>query len=262
MRTLACLFGLALLAAAQTREKNPFASSAGTAEGRKLYSFYCVFCHGMDGASGRGARLASTYRRHGTSDLELYRVIANGVPGTEMSAHLIPEDDVWKIVSFVRTLEASVNAKSNACAFEPESAARGRAIFGGKGGCLSCHSAMLEGRPQGSGRLGPDLSFIGATHSREHLRESLLDPSKEVSNRYKMLRITPVNGAPYQGLLLNEDEYTIHVIDTRESIRSARKSGVRRVERLAGSSMPAYSSWTAAELDDTVSFLCSLKGGR
>ncbi len=262
MRTLAGLLGLALLTAAQTRERNPFASAAGAAEGRRLYGFYCVFCHGMDGASGRGARLASSYRRRGTSDLELYRVIANGVPGTEMSAHLIPEDDVWKIVSFVRTLETSAAARSGACPSNPDSAARGRAIFLGKGACLTCHSAALDGTPLGSGRLGPDLSFIGATQSAGHLRESLIEPARQVSARYRRIRVTPASGAPYEGFLLNEDEYTIHLIDTRETIRSASKRDLRRIERPGGSSMPAYSSLTASELDDTVSFLCSLKGGR
>jgi putative heme-binding domain-containing protein len=211
MRTLVCLVSLALLAAAQSREKNPFQTEAAIAEGRRLYGFYCVFCHGMDGASGRGARLASEYRRHGISDLEVFRVIANGVSGTEMSAHLIPEDDIWKIISFVRTLEASVHARSNACAFETEAAKRGRAIFLGKGGCLSCHSAVLDGRPRGSGRLGPDLTFIGATQARGHLRESLVDPAKQVSARYRTTKVSLNNGSSYQGFLLNEDEYTIHL---------------------------------------------------
>ncbi|MEO7652654.1 MAG: c-type cytochrome, partial [Bryobacteraceae bacterium] len=95
---------------AQTRDRNPHTSAQDVAEGRRLYSFFCVFCHGMDGASGRGARLASTFRRHGTSDRDQYRVIADGVPGTEMSAHMIEEDEIWRILSFVRTLEMSATA--------------------------------------------------------------------------------------------------------------------------------------------------------
>ena len=79
---------------AQTRDSNPHASAQDVIEGRRLYSFFCVFCHGMDGASGRGARLASAFRRHGVSDRDQYRVIADGVPGTEMSAHNIEEDEI------------------------------------------------------------------------------------------------------------------------------------------------------------------------
>src|SRR5437879_95845 len=36
-------------------------------------------------ASGRGARLATSYRRRGTSDRDEFRVISGGVPGTEMA---------------------------------------------------------------------------------------------------------------------------------------------------------------------------------
>ena len=100
---------------AQTRDSNPHTSAQDVIEGRRLYSFFCVFCHGMDGASGRGARLASTFRRHGVSDRDQYRVIADGVPGTEMSAHNIEEDEIWKILSFVRTLERPATVSNAAC---------------------------------------------------------------------------------------------------------------------------------------------------
>lgn len=254
MKALLCL--LAVAAAAQTHESNPFRTEGDAAEGRRLYSFYCVFCHGMDGASGRGARLASTYRRHGASDKEMFRVIANGVSGTEMSGHILPEDDIWRIVTFVRTLESSASASANACAQSPGDAGMGRTLLEGKGACLSCHSVSLDGRSRGSGRLGPDLTTIGATHSRAHLRESLVDPSKQISNRYRSVR-----AGGYFGLLLNEDEYTLHLIDTNENIRSLQKSALKGIERPTQSLMPAYGSLAPAELDALLSYLCSLRGG-
>ena len=65
IRWTALLF-IACASWAQSRETNPYTSPKDVTEGRRLYSLFCVFCHGMDGASGRGARLASTFRRHGT----------------------------------------------------------------------------------------------------------------------------------------------------------------------------------------------------
>lgn len=238
----------------QTREANPFRSAGDVAEGRRLYSFYCVFCHGMDGASGRGARLATGYRRHGTSDKEVFRVIANGVPGTEMSGHILPEDDIWRIITFVRTLEAA--PASDACAISPGDAALGRALFWGKGDCLRCHSVTEGGRSRGSGRLGPDLTSIGATHSRAHLRESLLEPSKQISNRYRTVR-----AGAFTGLLLNQDEYTVHLMDMGEEIRSLERSAVSSVDFPKMSLMPAYGSLTAPEMDGLLAYLCSLRGG-
>src|SRR4051794_11710386 len=54
---------------------------------------------------------------------------------------------------------------------------RGRALFadGRRAGCARCHK--VDGR---GGELGPDLSSIGAKFAREHLIESVLDPSRQV----------------------------------------------------------------------------------
>ena len=48
----------------------------------------------------------------------------------------------------------------------------GKALFEGRGGCLSCHA--IGGR---GGKAGPDLSWIGVVRSRESLRRVLIDPS-------------------------------------------------------------------------------------
>ena len=140
MRLAILLFAAGTLCA-QTRGSNPFTSEKDTAEGKRLYGFYCVVCHGMDGTSGRGARLASSYRKHGSSDREMFRTIADGVPGTEMSGHWIEEDEIWKIISFVWVLERSATGKAAGCEAGPGDAARGKALFTGKGGCAGCHAA-------------------------------------------------------------------------------------------------------------------------
>jgi len=158
---------LALGANAQTRETNPYALTDrdALATGRKLYSFYCVFCHGMDGASGRGAQLASPYRKHGSSDREVYRSIADGVPGTEMTGHPLEEDEVWKILLFVRQIEQNALGRGQGCRADASGGdpVKGAAVF--QNACRNCNSA--------ASRLGPDLAAIGATRSREHLRESM-----------------------------------------------------------------------------------------
>jgi precorrin-6B methylase 2/mono/diheme cytochrome c family protein len=47
----------------------------------------------------------------------------------------------------------------------------GKALFEGRGDCLTCHSIAGRGS-----RLGPDLSWIGMLRSQESLRHSLIDP--------------------------------------------------------------------------------------
>lgn len=251
---------LACALSAQTHETNPFTSVKDVAEGRRLYSFFCVFCHGMDGASGRGARLASIYRRHGTSDRDEFRVIAGGVPGTEMTGSFLEEDEIWKILAFVRTLEQSAAATGAACATSPGDANAGRQVFLGKGACLSCHSATIDGRVQGSGRLGPDLTGIGAARTRQHLRESLLDPSLSIAPAYRQVSVATKGGETYRGLVLNEDEYTLHLMTPGDQIRSFYKADLQTIDRLAESLMPAYGALRAEELEDLLSYLCTLRG--
>ena len=47
-----------LLTAARTHETNPMSSQEDFEEGRRLYRLNCGVCHGMEGKTGRGARLA------------------------------------------------------------------------------------------------------------------------------------------------------------------------------------------------------------
>ena len=54
--------------------------------------------------------------------------------------------------------------------------AAGKALFDGKGGCLTCHAIESRG-----GRRGPDLSWIGMLRTPESLRESLIDPDAQVA---------------------------------------------------------------------------------
>ena len=50
--------------------------------------------------------------------------------------------------------------------------AAGKALFEGRGGCLSCHA--IEGR---GSKAAPDLSWIGVLRSRDSLRRTLADPA-------------------------------------------------------------------------------------
>ena len=240
---------LALCVYGQTKESNPYAltDAAALAQGKQLYSYYCVFCHGMDGVSGRGAQLASTYRKHGSSDREMYRTIADGVPGTEMSGHWIEEDEIWKIVLFVRQFEQGAVAKR--CVSQGD-AARGESLFNGKGGCRNCHSK--------TSRQGPDLAGIGASRSIEHLRESIIEPNKAISRTYRLARLTAKGGERVRGILLNQDEYTIHVLDGADRIRSFVRSELMEVALPAESPMPSYAkTLRAGEVEDLLAYLCA-----
>src|SRR5262249_24584288 len=82
---------------------------------------------------------------------------------TAMPAMGLADDEVWKVVSYLRSMsEESEKIAGNA--------AVGEEVFSGKGGCVSCH--MVNG--YGS-RFAPDLSTIGNLKADE-LRKIILKP--------------------------------------------------------------------------------------
>jgi mono/diheme cytochrome c family protein len=98
-------------------KRNPLPSTSIYLDrGRKLYVEACVQCHGANGAgdvanaSAMGVRMrdlrdASAYK-YGSSDADIFRSIAFGIPGTAMGAlhGVMTEDDVWSLVHYVRSL--------------------------------------------------------------------------------------------------------------------------------------------------------------
>ena len=251
-------YGILLLLAAgfgwaQQAEKNPFTRFEDIAEGRRLYRLDCVNCHGMEGKSGRGARLATKFRRYGSSDHEMFRTISNGIPGTEMPGLWRGAEAVWKILAFVRTLEESV---TEACVAGAGDSRKGREVFLNKGSCTACHTVGM-----GGGKLGPDLSFIGASRNHEYLRESLVDPGKDIPSRHRAVRLIDDQGDRFEGVILNEDGYTVHMLDRGEQIRSFLKVDLRQLEKPKESLMPGYGDLLdETEMNDLIAYLCGLTG--
>jgi len=238
---------------AQVPDKNPFTKFEDMAEGRRLYRLDCVNCHGMDGKSGRGTRLASKFRRHGGSDREMFRTISDGVQGTEMPGLWRDAESVWKILAFVRMLEES---GTEACVAEGSDPEKGRDVFFNKGSCTACHAVGM-----GGGRLGPDLSSIGASRSYQHLRDSLIEPGKDLPPSHRTVRIVDREGARFEGVVLNEDGYTIHLLDRGERIRSFSKTDLHQLEKPKESLIPSYRGVLGeTEINNLLAYLCGLTG--
>jgi mono/diheme cytochrome c family protein len=72
--------------------------------GRALFQAQCAYCHGADGAGGRGANLARPALRRASTDEALFRVVNRGVPGTGMPGNAMSAREVWQVVAYVRSL--------------------------------------------------------------------------------------------------------------------------------------------------------------
>jgi putative heme-binding domain-containing protein len=235
----------------QTAEvRNPRTTPEDVAAGGRIYRSHCAECHGLAGEGGRGPNLTMGIYRHGGSDEALLKTISRGIPGTEMPGIYFTEAQVWQIVAFVKDMGAA--RKAVPVPGDPEA---GASLFHGKGGCAGCH--MVAGK---GGRAGPDLSEIGAARTPEHLRRSLTDPSAEVNSRYWTVTVHGRDGKSYSGRRLNEDTYTIQILDSQENLRSLPKSGITDIKENRESSMPSYSGLSEVELDNLVAYMSSLRG--
>ena len=243
------------------RDRNPFAGdSKAITAGAVLFRQECVYCHGVGARGGlRGPDLTTGTWNHGGTDADLARTITDGVPGTAMAANKLTPDEVWQIVSYLRTLQQPPAAAAG-------DAARGETLFFGTGRCASCH--IVNGR---GGRLGPELSTVGSARSRAYLVESIRQPARQLTEnrvfgdsvtlKYDTVTAVTADGRTIVGVPMNEDTFTLQLMDTTERIHSLDKKTLKSLQHEKRSLMPVYDAARLpnGDLDDLVAYLQSLR---
>jgi len=233
-------------------KENPFASPADLKRGEQLFLGHCASCHGPKGEGGRGPYLARPRLPRAPDDAALFALLRDGIPGTEMpAAWVMIMKELWQTVTYVRSLGRTAEEKV------PGDAARGAALFTGKGNCASCHVVRGQG-----GTFGPDLSEIGARRSASYLRAALLEPEKTVPEGFLQLRVVTRDGRRITGIRLGEDTFTVQLRDPA-GVYSLLKQDLKEYHKDPGKSpMPsARGLLSGSELDDLVAWLISLRGG-
>src|SRR5688572_22489430 len=147
---LGCAYAAAavvLMAAGLSAGQNPAATNPRAADpaavkaGNGLYRERCAECHGAD-AKGVARHDLTLLWAAGATDAQVFGTIRSGVPNTIMPSSSAPDDELWAIVSYLRSLNTSATASAAG-----GSAAAGERTFMTM--CASCHA--LNGR---GGRLG------------------------------------------------------------------------------------------------------------
>jgi putative heme-binding domain-containing protein len=112
------------------------------------------------------------------------------------------------------------------------------------------------------GRIGPDLSRIGSSRSRETLVVRIRRGAEEFAPGFAPVTITPESGPPIQGVKKNEDLFSVQVMDTRERIQGYEKDKVTAVVNGPRSAMPTFGPdrLSESDLDDLVRYLQTLRG--
>jgi putative heme-binding domain-containing protein len=245
----ATLLALVPLLSAGAQTTNAHATPADRESGARIFRSHCGSCHGVRGTGGLGPDLTSGMFFHGSSDADLFRNIAEGIPGTAMPGVFFEGTQVWQIVAFVRSLSGSSAANS-----VPGDGARGKRQFR-RQGCIGCHLVRGEG-----GVKGPDLSVIGSQRSAAYLRESILDPNRKVSPDFWVAKIISRNGTAHSGFVMNQDTYAVQILDFSRGLETLPRSEFKDFGIDRSSIMPAYrGKLRDEEVNDLVKYLLSLK---
>ena len=245
-----CTFLGAALSSAQ--EHAGQYSQADVEAGFILYNANCITCHGAGGDSIPGVNLRTNQFRRVATDADLNRVIQTGVPGTAMPPGKYTTADIAGLVAYIRSMREFDTVPSRGDAI------RGQTIFEEKGNCTSCHRVNGKGS-----RVAPDLSDVGAIRAPDALQKSLLNPTASMLPMNRSVRAVTRDGKTITGRRLNEDTYTVQLIDTNERLVSLSKPDLREYTVLKTSTMPSYKEkLSAAELDDVIAYLRTLKGSK
>ena len=242
------------LAAQAVSQDHPGQYSATDIEtGSRLYAGQCALCHGPSGDAVTGADLRRGQFRRSVSDEDLARVIAAGIPDAGMPGFKLQPFEVDGLVAFIRA-----GFDLTGTAVRVGHVGRGQGLFEGKGGCTACHRVNGKGP-----RVAPDLSDIGATRTPAALQRSLVNPTSAMLPINRPVRAVTRDGRTIRGRRLNEDTYTVQLIDEQERLVSLVKADLREYELATSSPMPSVANTlTADEKADLVAYLLSLKGLR
>jgi putative heme-binding domain-containing protein len=241
---------LVALAAVPARAQDHTYSCADIEAGVRLYGAQCALCHGPNGDMVNGVDLRRGRFRRAVTDEDLAKVMSGGAPGG-MPAFSFSTAETTALIALIRA------------GFDPTGTAvkvgnieRGRTVYAGKGGCGTCH------RVQGIGpRAAPDLSDIGALRTPAALQRSLGDPNRAMLPINRPVHIETVDGKTIKGRRLNEDTYSVQLIDEAERLVSLLKSNIKTMELGKTSPMPSVeNTLTPDEVADLVAYLLSLRG--
>jgi cytochrome c oxidase cbb3-type subunit III len=258
-----CLGALPLCSAQNPLASDPKAAKAGEYE----FRINCALCHGLGAhGGGRGPDLTRAQKKHTHNDTEMFQVISNGIPGTAMPANGtngqgvgMTDEEIWQIIAYIRSQEVKTAGAAG-------NAAHGKELFYGDANCAFCH--MVDGK---GGRLGPDLSGVGGSRTRASLIDSVRNPSrrlawgltestKEFAQEYETVTVVTAEGKRITGVALNEDNFSVQMMDQAEHIYSFEKDKLKSFEKSRQSMMPPYSedALSDKDLDDILAWLVSV----
>jgi putative heme-binding domain-containing protein len=134
-------------------------------------------------------------------------------------------------------------------------AAKGELVYRRKEtGCVACHSIGGVG-----GKVGPDLTSIGASAPLDYLVESVYFPNRKVKEGYHAVVAQTKDGDEFSGVLVRENHDELTLRDASNKEISIPKNKIEK-RMMGGSLMPAglIDPLSPAERNDLFRFLSEL----
>jgi putative heme-binding domain-containing protein len=225
------------------RDTSPAVIRAGSA----LFRERCADCHGADAKGVRGPDLTRLWTAQG-SDERAFQRIRSGVPGSIMPPSSAPDDELWAIIAYLRSISTARAEASSG------NVTNGERIFAAS--CASCHRIN-----DGGGYLGPDLSRIAASQSNQVLTEAIRNASASFTSGYEPVTLVTRDGQQIRGTRKAEDAFSIQIMDTHERLQGYLKTNLREVIRDTISLMPDFGPDRLSDHDlgDVVAFLATFR---
>jgi putative heme-binding domain-containing protein len=202
---------VALLEKAPTQEEQiAYASdlrvldNGWTPELRKRYLSWFQKAAGYHGGNSvpgfmRNIRVDATAHLSASEKAEYASLLDVKPPtGPLVAAASRPFKQTWTLDELVPLVESGL--KSGKRDYD-----RGRSLFGGVS-CYSCHRFNNEG-----GGAGPDLSGVSGRFSTRDLLESIVVPSKVISDQYGAVMVSTTDGKVVTGRIVNLNNNTMNI---------------------------------------------------
>lgn len=224
------------------------------AGGHQTFAANCAGCHGSDGRGGERAPDIATAREvQSLPDKSLIRIVQNGIPAAGMPAFgYLGTPTVTGVVAYLRFLQGRSGTHSL-----PGDPKAGEVLFYGKGRCSECH--MVSGK---GGFIASDLSSYGQGQPAETIKEAIIEPNKNVDRRAKSATIVMQSGQQFNGVVRNEDNFSIALQSEDGSFHMVPRSDIEHITYSSRSLMPDNYGTTLSgtEINDLISYLLSVGG--
>jgi putative heme-binding domain-containing protein len=149
---------------------------------------------------------------------------------------------------------AQNTSAGNPAIYEGKPAA-GKAMFDAPGNCISCHRVGAAGA-----FYGPNLTTVGSRISPAGFRILLNTPSEKIRPENRLYEIALRSGKTVRGKLLNQDPYSVQMLDTDGKLVAYQRANIRSGQFTDPPQMPSYKDkLTSQQIADLVAYLTTLQ---